>query len=113
MRDFEKEKAKETKGIARFKGGASNFIRWEDIKDEEVVVTGFKVGTNRFDSTKEVCDVTVELNGETFVWSTSSSIIRRQLEETEEFPFVALVTERRSKGGTTYKTFAPPAEEEQ
>ena len=66
-----------------------------EVIGKEIFITGFSVIQSKYGPNAEALRISFEMNNERYICYTASSLLRRQLESTEdELPFLATIEEK-------------------
>lgn len=66
-----------------------------EIIGQEILITGFAVIQSKYGPNAEALRISFEMGNEQFICYTASSLLRRQLEATEdELPYLAAIEEK-------------------
>ncbi len=70
-------------------------MKISEIIGKEIYITGFAVIQSKYGPNAEALRISFEMNNERYICYTASSLLRRQLESTEdELPFLATIEEK-------------------
>lgn len=70
-------------------------LKISEIVGKEIIITGFTILPSKYGNHEEAMRIDFELDGSKHICYTSSSLLRRQLEATEdELPFLATIAEK-------------------
>ena len=70
-------------------------VKISDVIGVEIVIKGFTVIASKYGKNEEATRISFEMGNEQFICYTASSLLRRQLEATEdELPYLATIEEK-------------------